>query len=111
MSTNFYKSTFSGGDQTCVEVAHTSGAVLIRDSKYNGPANEQPIISIPTLLWPPLLDLALSNESGAVGNATITVHSDASATVAAQGIALVYNADEWDAFMKGIANGEFYRRS
>lgn len=109
MSSKFFKSTFSGGDQTCVEVAHSSDVVLIRDSKFSGSPYEQPVVSIAPALWREMLNLVLSNESGAVGNVRIAVHPDASATIADQAVSLTYNTDEWDAFMKGVADGEFDR--
>ncbi|MGX1811678.1 DUF397 domain-containing protein [Nocardia sp. NPDC055321] len=109
MRTNFFKSTFSGGDQTCVEVAHHSDAVRIRDSKYTGPAGDQPIVSIPPALWPDLLGLVLSGESGVVGSARITVSVEGSAVIACPGTILAYEADEWDAFTKGVADGQFDR--
>jgi hypothetical protein len=111
VSSAFFKSTFSGGDQTCVEVAHTDNVVLIRDSKYTGPARHQPIISIPAEHWPTVLELALNRESGTLSNVlTIAVHRDGSATLTdPRGVELAYHADEYDAFAKGIADGQFDR--
>jgi hypothetical protein len=117
MSTAWFKSTFSGTEKTCVEVAHRSDAVLIRDSKYTGPAGEQSIVSVPVAQWPMMLDLALSKRSGTLGDTvTVTVHPDGGATivgpsVTAQPAALVYTAAEWDAFAKGVADGQFDRRA
>ncbi|MBB5914184.1 hypothetical protein BJY24_003051 [Nocardia transvalensis] len=110
MSTSFFKSTFSGSDQTCVEVAHRTDTVLIRDSKYTGPVHEQPTVSVPASDWPAFLDLVLSLRSGKPGGAVeIALHPDGGATIVGEGAALVYNADEWDAFAKGVADGEFDR--
>ncbi len=111
MSSNFFKSTFSGGDQTCVEIAHTSDSALIRDSKYTGPARNQPIISVPADHWSAVLKLALNRESGTLSNVlTVTVDGDGSATLDnLQGVQLVYQTDEWDAFAKGVADGQFDR--
>ncbi|WP_327145256.1 DUF397 domain-containing protein [Nocardia sp. NBC_01327] len=109
MSAKFFKSTYSGGDQTCVEVAHARDGVFVRDSKYTGLSGEQPVIAVPAALWPTLLDLVLSNEPGIVGDVTITRHPDASAVIADQAVTLAYNADEWDAFIKGVADSEFDR--
>lgn len=109
MSTPFFKSTFSGGDQTCVEVAHRSSAVLIRDSKY--PNNTSPIITVPAEHWAMVLDLALGKNSGPVADVlTVTVDQDGCATLSSESVTLVYNADEWDAFAKGVADGQFDRR-
>ncbi|MEG8177108.1 DUF397 domain-containing protein [Nocardia terpenica] len=107
----FYKSTFSGADKTCVEIAHLDDAVLIRDSKYTGPANEQPIVSLPSAHWPTMLELTLSGKSGQVDSVTVTVHPAGGVTIADKGAALIYDADEWDAFRKGVADGQFHRRA
>ncbi|WP_433523872.1 DUF397 domain-containing protein [Nocardia pseudovaccinii] len=106
MSTDFFKSTFSGGDKTCVEVAFRSEHVLIRDSKY--PDSSSPIITVPVEQWPAVLDLAVSLSTGTVaGNVAITAHDDGTAVVSDHGVALTYTAEEWEAFTKGITAGEF----
>ncbi len=112
MNGTFFKSTFSGGDQTCVEVAHTRNAVLIRDSKYTGPTPAQPIITVPAEHWQAVLDLALNQESGILNHVlAINVRTDGSATLSSpRGEQLAYDAQEWDAFTKGIADGQFDRR-
>ncbi|QIS17611.1 DUF397 domain-containing protein [Nocardia terpenica] len=112
-STNihFYKSTYSGGDQTCVEVAHRDDVVLIRDSKYAGPVDEQPVVSLSSAHWTALLDLASSNASGQVDSVTVSVHPDGGATITGRDAALVYTPAEWDAFTKGVADGQFDRRA
>lgn len=58
-----------------------------------------------------MLDLVSSGNSGRVGDQlTVSVFEDGSATLLdAKGIALEYNTAEWDAFTKGVANGEFTR--
>lgn len=106
-------STYSGtnGGQ-CVEVAVHGADVLIRDSKYlRDPANDpraQPVISVPVELWSQVLDLALSTGSGSVeGALAIVVEDDGSARVHSGEVTLAYTADEWDAFVKGVADGEF----
>lgn len=109
MSTTWFKSTFSGEAGTCVEVAHLRDSVLIRDSKYLN--NTSPIITVPADHWASVLDLALSKTSGAVADVlTITVHQDGGATLSSESAKLVYNADEWDAFAKGVADGQFHRQ-
>ncbi|WP_330233682.1 DUF397 domain-containing protein [Nocardia sp. NBC_00508] len=111
MSTAWFKSTFSGSETSCVEVAHRTDTVLIRDSKYTGPAAEQPVVSVSPAMWPAFLDLALSANSGTLDEGvTVSLHQDGGATISAQGVALLYNADEWDAFTKGVADGQFDRR-
>jgi hypothetical protein len=37
----------------------------------------------------------------------ITLVPDGTATIAAQGVTLEYNIAEWDAFTKGVADGQF----
>lgn len=108
MSTTWFKSTFSGEAQTCVEVSDQCDSVLIRDSKFA--EGESPIITIPAQYWPVVLNLALNGESGEVADMlAITVDHDGGATLCSGGIELVYNADEWDAFAKGVADGQFDR--
>jgi hypothetical protein len=108
VSTDFFKSTFSGGDQTCVEVAHRNDVVLVRDSKYSGTADEQPILSLTSALWPAFLDLVLSANSGQLTEGVaVAVHPDGGATITGIDTVLVYNVDEWDAFTKGVADGQF----
>ncbi|WP_280233846.1 DUF397 domain-containing protein [Nocardia cyriacigeorgica] len=108
-STGWYKSTFSGSDKTCVEVAHRTTTVLIRDSKYTGPTSTQPIIEVPTTHWRQLLDLALAHTPGTLpGILTLTVDPDCHATLTTpSGTELTYTPAEWDAFTKGIADGQF----
>ncbi|WP_167484999.1 DUF397 domain-containing protein [Nocardia terpenica] len=110
MDTNFFKSTYSGGNQSCVEVAHRDDVVLIRDSKYIGPTDEQPIVSLSSAHWTAMLNLALSHKSGQADSVTVSIHPDGGATITGQDAALVYTPDEWDAFTKGVADGQFDRR-
>ncbi|MBF6296127.1 DUF397 domain-containing protein [Nocardia amamiensis] len=111
MSTRWFKSTFSGEAGACVEISHRRDTVLIRDSKYTGPAAEQPIVSVPPAIWPAFLDLALSANSGTLDDGVaISLHQDGGAAISAQGVTLLCNADEWDAFTKGVADGQFDRR-
>ncbi|WP_067896118.1 DUF397 domain-containing protein [Nocardia vaccinii] len=109
--TTWFKSTFSGSDKTCVEIAHRPDSVLIRDSKYVGPEQNQPIITVPATHWQHVLDQVLSATPGTIADAlTLTLHPDGSAALDdATGTTLSYNAAEWDAFTKGIADGQFSR--
>ncbi|MGV9833805.1 DUF397 domain-containing protein [Nocardia niigatensis] len=111
MSAEFFKSTFSGGDGTCVEVSHRAEGVLIRDSKYTGPSHDQPTLAITAELWPAFLDLVLSGDSGPIGDQlSVEVLADGSATlINPQGVTLDYNPAEWSAFTKGVVNAEFNR--
>ncbi|WP_306361020.1 DUF397 domain-containing protein [Nocardia sp. CC227C] len=111
MSSAWYKSTYSGSEATCVEVAHRGDAVLIRDSKFTGPSDEQPIVSVAPAQWRSVLDLVLSGESGAAGDVSISIDPSAGAAMSDCFVTLSYNAAEWDAFMKGVADGQFDRRA
>ncbi|WP_025353445.1 DUF397 domain-containing protein [Nocardia nova] len=108
----WFKSSRSNDGTNCVEIKFTDHRVLVRDSKFlRDPANDpqaQPIIAVPADLWSRVLDLALSSKSGSVDDAlTLTVHSDDSATLRGGNTELVYTPAEWDAFVKGVADGEF----
>ena len=108
----WFKSSRSNDGTNCVEIKISDQSVSIRDSKYlRDPANDpraQPVISVPVELWSQVLDLALSAGSGTVGGAlAIVVEDDGSASVRSGEVTLVYTADEWDAFVKGVADGEF----
>ncbi|MFE2961440.1 DUF397 domain-containing protein [Nocardia tengchongensis] len=109
--TNFRKSTFSSTDHTCVEVAYRADCVLIRDSKYTGPSESEPILTVSPDLWPSFLDLVLGGSGGRIGDQlSVNVFTDGSASLAnPANVTLEYTAAEWDAFVKGVANGEFDR--
>lgn len=109
ISLGWTKSSFSRSSSNCVEIAQHSDTVLIRDSKYTGLTADQPIISISAAAWPVLLDLALTMSSGTVRDTvTVTMHSDGGATLRDdRGVELAYTPAEWDAFAKGVADGQF----
>ncbi|WP_280482561.1 DUF397 domain-containing protein [Nocardia cyriacigeorgica] len=46
----WFKSSYSGDSQTCVEVAFTPDATLVRDSKHPGPST-QPILTFTPTTW------------------------------------------------------------
>lgn len=107
----YTKSSFSEGGGNCVEVKFANECVLIRDSKYSGPADEQPTLSIPVASWPMFLDLVLNAESGSLDSGVaIVVHPDGSATATTVDVKLDYTPGEWEAFTKGVANGQFSPR-
>ncbi|MBF6456033.1 MULTISPECIES: DUF397 domain-containing protein [Nocardia] len=115
---DFFKSSYSNDGPSCVEVKFLGDCVLIRDSKQNSDyadaPDTQPTIAIPTACWTAFLDLALSSRPGTVGTAEVSVNADGSAELAAADTAsrivtLRYTADEWEAFGKGVADGEFRR--
>ncbi|WP_036570061.1 DUF397 domain-containing protein [Nocardia sp. BMG51109] len=120
----WFKSTRSTGTKDCVEVKFAGVTVFMRDSKYlRNPANNphaQPVIEIAADRWTLVLDLSLSKTSGAVVLSeaasdrprdvlTITVQADGAAMVRSSGqsVELIFTPDEWDAFTKGVADGQF----
>ncbi|MET8423823.1 DUF397 domain-containing protein [Nocardia sp. NPDC004860] len=107
----WFKSSYSQGGSDCVEVAHRTEHVLLRDSKYAGPSHDQPVLAIAPELWPALLDLVLSGNSGRIGDQlSVTVSAAGGATLTnPHGTALDYTPAEWSAFTKGVANAEFNR--
>ncbi|WP_280489277.1 DUF397 domain-containing protein [Nocardia carnea] len=115
---DFFKSSYSNDGPSCVEVKFLGDSVLIRDSKQNNDYTDapttQPTIAIPTAWWTAFLDLVLSSQPGAVGAVMVSLNADGSAELAAADnaseiVTLRYTADEWEAFGKGVADGEFRR--
>ena len=103
----WFISTFSKEAATCVEVHRGATAVLMRDSKDTGPAAERPTLAVATAQWPAVLAAVLTAESATVGGITITVAPDGSAGVTNQAVTLAYHTAEWNAFIKGVADGQF----
>ncbi|MEV0759590.1 DUF397 domain-containing protein [Nocardia sp. NPDC050435] len=113
----FFKSSYSNDGQGCVEICFDGERVLIRDSKYTGEPSQQPAIAVSASQWDSVLALVLSMEPGASGGVKLALHEDGgalftgpSAGNSEQDVKLVYNLTEWDAFLKGIKDGEFTRR-
>jgi hypothetical protein len=110
----WFKSSYSTGACTCIEVRFDDGRVQIRDSKYlqdptNDPAT-QPIVDVSMESWFPFL----SDVTGSVlarRNAELAVEAghDGTRTIRSRvtGTALVYTAQEWVAFVAGVEDGEF----
>ena len=108
--TSWFKSTFSKDANSCVEVRFVGELIQVRDSKYLGPEAEQPIITMPATEWATVLDLSWSRTTGAAGvGVSVTVHSDGGAVISSGTTRLSYDSDEWDAFTKGVADGQFTR--
>lgn len=107
----WFKSSRSNGNQACVEVLFHDKKVLIRDSKQvDGPA-PHPVIRIAIDDWPAFLDLALSGNPGELGDGiALSIKEEGGAALSGQGETLTYTAAEWDAFAKGVADGQFDRR-
>ncbi|MBF6085150.1 DUF397 domain-containing protein [Nocardia cyriacigeorgica] len=127
MTTNIHrrrwtKSKHSGNNGgACVEAIRDGETVYVRDSKFsrqNPDANPetQPTVAVPCEVWDQVLAAALNMDSAVIplGNdrdvLSIEVARDGSATVTSHGqaVTLAYTPAEWDAFSKGVADGEFY---
>lgn len=102
------KSTFSISGTACVEVKPLLEHVLVRDSKFRPayPGESQPIARVSRSEWMNLvrniqadLDQRLFELPGD-GTATLASHGDEESL-------LSFTPDEWLAFVKGVANGEF----
>lgn len=109
MTTEFFKSTYSGANQSCVEIAHRDEVVLVRDSKYVGPAELQPVVRIPATHWTQFLEIALGGNSAQLGELALTMHHNGGASIADRSHTLSYTPDEWDAFLKAVADRQFDR--
>ncbi|MRH86647.1 DUF397 domain-containing protein [Nocardia sp. SYP-A9097] len=104
----WFKSSWSSETQTCVEVRLGDEVVTVRDSKFIGSAEYQPVVSVAAGQWPALLELAGRRVSGEVADSVaIAVGDDGGAVISGQGVSLVYDRGEWDAFVKGVVAGEF----
>lgn len=52
----WFTSSFSQDSNSCVEVCFDTNAVLVRDSKYRGPAADQPVLAVSAADWPAFLE-------------------------------------------------------
>jgi hypothetical protein len=110
VSFGWVEPSFSKDSNGCFEVARLGDAVLVRDSKYSGPAADQPVIAVAVQDWPTLLNRALAQSSGPVNDAvSVALHEDGAATLTSADEELSYTPAEWDAFAKGVADGQFTR--
>lgn len=106
---DWFKSSFSTSSNNCVEVAFDGDMVLVRDSKYAGPADLQPTIAIPAIAWEAFLKLALGDDVQEDSIAIPSVVTDSHGTVVRDAVAtaLKFTPGEWTAFVAGIRAGEF----
>lgn len=107
----FRKPLRSNDGPSCVEWKFDGERVLIQDSKYAGDVDKQPIIACPRGEWPRLLELTLSAISGTTGSIEVELHANGAATlkgadVKGKAARLDYTPKEWDAWAKGVADGE-----
>lgn len=106
---NWFKSSFSTSSNNCVEVAFDGEMVLVRDTKYTGPADLQPTIAVPTAVWGAFLELALGDDVQRDSIAIPSIATDSHGTVVRDAVAtaLEFTPAEWIAFVAGIRAGEF----
>lgn len=103
------KSSLSNGSGNCVEAARLDSTTIgIRDSKYTGPADQQPFITVPADEWPRFLALALEGETAPAGHGVPGIEYSPNGVVLrdAFGTVLSYTPAEWEAFTGGIHAGE-----
>ncbi|WP_433717163.1 DUF397 domain-containing protein (plasmid) [Nocardia sp. CA-084685] len=106
---DWFKSSFSASSNNCVEVAFDGDMVLVRDDKYDGPADLQPTIAVPVTAWAAFLKVTLGADIQAGSIAVPSIATDSHGTVVrdAVGTALEFTPAEWTAFVAGIRAGEF----
>ncbi|WP_216915942.1 DUF397 domain-containing protein [Nocardia noduli] len=109
---HWFKSTFSTGTSSCVEIAVTPEARLIRDSKYlrdpnNSPA-QQPTIRVAIGQWAQFLSAVEKHDTaGTAGLPRIRYQPDGGASLSDGETTLQYTTGEWEAFHAGVVAGEF----
>ena len=110
----WFKSSYSSGACTCVEVRFGGSIVYVRDSKYlleprNDPAL-QPTIAVPADNWSLVLGEVMGDlPPGANGAVNLQTAPDGTVTVTCRstGVSLSYDADEIVAFQADVMAGEF----
>lgn len=107
----FRKPLRSNDGPSCVEWKFDGERVLVQDSKYVGDANVRPIIVCPHSEWSRLLELTLNAHSGTTGSIEVVLHRNGAVTLKgpdARGemVQLDYTPKEWDAWAKGVVDGE-----
>lgn len=107
----WHKSSYSDHGSACVEVNTDADPVLVRDTKYTGPADQRPVIAVPAYIWPQFLAAALGEYTGdLVSRMPAIKHDEATGQTSltdAAGILLTFTRDEWDAFLSAVRDGEF----
>ncbi|MEG8179249.1 DUF397 domain-containing protein [Nocardia terpenica] len=110
---NWFKSSYSDHGNACVEIRFVPGFVQMRDSKYSGAEDLQPIITIPIQTWPHFLAIASGDaiDNGTVPEIPMIEHDSASGAVTVQcrtsRQALAFTNLEWTAFVAGVFDREF----
>ena len=83
--------------------------VLVRDGKYDGPADLQPTIAVSAAAWALFFESALGPEiqGGSIAVPGIVSTADSAIVRDAVGTVLEFTPAEWTAFVAGIRAGEF----
>lgn len=110
----WFKSTYSTGTATCVEVhVHRGGdRVSLRDSKFvpSHRFHRQPTIEVAAAHWPQLLR-EVSGRAPIGTNPAVAIRTglDGGTSVRCRttGTTLWFSAPEWRAFTRGVIAGEF----
>ncbi|WP_040800147.1 DUF397 domain-containing protein [Nocardia higoensis] len=108
--TGWFTSSRSNNGNQCVEVKFDADAVWIRDSKYRrGAAGEsaaQPVLAVSVKVWD---DLVARLRAGDAVPELITENAAGGVELRRGGTVLSFTRAEWDAFLAGVADGEFDR--
>lgn len=108
---SWFKSSFSGSEHTCVEVRFAGESVLMRDSKYlRAPGADparQPVIDVPAARWEAFLHSVVDGESPPGTGLPVVARGADGVVVSLGGVSLRFTEAEWEAFVSGIAMGEF----
>ncbi|WP_067863412.1 DUF397 domain-containing protein [Nocardia shimofusensis] len=108
--TGWFTSSRSNNGNQCVEVKFDADAVWIRDSKYrSGAAGEsaaQPVLSVSAAEWD---DLVARLRTGGPVPEMITENGAGGVELRRGPTVLTFTGAEWDAFLAGVADGEFDR--
>ncbi len=108
----WFKSSFSKDANSCVEVLFADEVVRVRDSKYDGPPADQPVITVPADDWDEFLAIATGHTERSIRSGVPTIEFDTVGNAIVYGAneaRLVYTPREWDCFLAGIRANEFSR--
>jgi hypothetical protein len=81
--------------------------VRIRDSKQNGLGVSQPIIALNIDDWRELTERTIADELDQLSAVQIMRDESGDVTVVDGKVELNFDADEWSAFVGGLADGDF----
>lgn len=108
--TGWFTSSRSNNGNQCVEVRFDAGTVWIRDSKYQacveGDLAARPVVSVSAAEWD---DLVTRLRAGRAIPELITENVRGGVELRRGATVLSFTRAEWDAFLAGVADGEFDR--